>query len=379
MSKRSGPLKRIRTAAVFAANDTWYALEEIKMGSDANSLKLYVDVGVAAVDLLTFKAEISENGTDFYAVCDTDGVKEWILPATAIGKYSIDLNKLNASPLQPVKVSFKCAAGAGSATVGILALSFQSELDGAEKIYVEHIETVETVETVDEVTKVVLVDDVTTVATVNTVDSVTLVSDVTTVATVNTVDSVTLVDDVTTVATVNTVDSVTLVDDVTTVATVNTVTAVTGITNTVDVDVVDSVGYESFSDSHKVSVLNPDRNHYESAILANVTNGTDDTYYYYVDMATFRQLSAQLTLDGGSGTCTVTVEITNQDDGTARESCAYIDVTNALYGAANFTASAFLFDSNKLAGQCKYLRFKVVADTTAANDADWTIRIRQVY
>jgi hypothetical protein len=118
---------------------------------------------------------------------------------------------------------------------------------------------------------------------------------------------------------------------------------------------------------------------YESETLAAVTDGTDGTYYYYVDMAGYKQLGLQLIIGAGSGSVTVTVEGTTQDDGTAQASCTYIDVTNGIYGAANFTASAALYDSDRKCGNFKYLRVKVVANTGGADDGDWTIFSKKLF
>jgi hypothetical protein len=113
--------------------------------------------------------------------------------------------------------------------------------------------------------------------------------------------------------------------------------------------------------------------------LAEVTNGTDGTYYYYVDMDTFRKTGWQLVLDGGSGSVTATVEGTIQNDGTAMSSCAYEDVTSDLFGAASFTADALLVDNAEALAVCKYVRIKIVASTGGSNDADWTIYHARLY
>lgn len=118
---------------------------------------------------------------------------------------------------------------------------------------------------------------------------------------------------------------------------------------------------------------------FQPETVAAVTNGTDDTYNYYVDLATFRKGAIQLLLDGGSGTVTVTVEGTCEDDGTAPASCTYVDITNAVFGAANFTASNILFDEEGYFAGLKYLKIKVVASTGGANNADWTIMLNKVW
>lgn len=110
-----------------------------------------------------------------------------------------------------------------------------------------------------------------------------------------------------------------------------------------------------------------------------VTNGTDGTYYYYYEMNGYKQLGIQLIIGAGSGSVTATVEGTMQDDGTAQASCTYKDVTNALYGAASFTASNVLFDTNTKCGNFKYLRVKIVANTGGAGDGDWTIFAKKLF
>jgi len=129
----------------------------------------------------------------------------------------------------------------------------------------------------------------------------------------------------------------------------------------------------------RVMDVSPIWTHKRPQTLAEVTNGADGTYTYYVDMDGYRHLSLSLVLDGGSGSVTVTVEATAQDDGSAPGDCAYTDVTNAVFGAATFTASNFLSDSaRKLAG-AKFVKVKVVASTGAADDADWSIYARQTW
>lgn len=118
---------------------------------------------------------------------------------------------------------------------------------------------------------------------------------------------------------------------------------------------------------------------FQPETVAVVTNGTDGTYIYYVDLATFRKGAIQLLLDGGSGSVTVTVEGSCQDDGTAPASCTYVDITNALFGSATFTTSNILFDKEGYFAGLKYLKIKVIADTTGANNADWTIFVNKVW
>jgi hypothetical protein len=138
-------------------------------------------------------------------------------------------------------------------------------------------------------------------------------------------------------------------------------------------------GYDSSTGTTKVTEQDPLSQHYDSATLADVTNGTDGTYYYYVDMNGYRKLGLQLELSGGSGTVTVTVEGTIQDDGTAQASCTYQDITNDTFGQANFTATDMLIDNGEKLAAFHFVRVKVVAATGGANDADWTIYSKKLY
>jgi len=125
--------------------------------------------------------------------------------------------------------------------------------------------------------------------------------------------------------------------------------------------------------------IHPVSQHFISETLADVTDGADDTYYYYVDMNGYRKLGLQLILSGGSGTCTVTIEGTMQNDGTAPGSCTYFDITSQVFGAVSFTASNVLIDDSEVTSVFKYIRLKVIALTGDADDADWTIYSKKLY
>jgi len=135
--------------------------------------------------------------------------------------------------------------------------------------------------------------------------------------------------------------------------------------------------FDTGTGSNKEFEINPLSDHHEESTLAAVTNGTDATYAYYVDMDGYRNFALQTTLSGGSGTCTMTVEATLQDDGTAAASCTYVDVTTALFGAASYTASGYHAVDTPV--PIKYLKVKIVASTGGANDADWTLYFKKQY
>lgn len=115
----------------------------------------------------------------------------------------------------------------------------------------------------------------------------------------------------------------------------------------------------------------------EMTEIASVTNGTDETYYYYINMDGYDKLAWQYIIGAGSGSVTLTVEGTLMDDGTASASKTWLDVTNALFGAASFTATGLTYDYLGKAGCFKELRVKVVANTGGANDGDWNIHIKK--
>jgi len=138
-----------------------------------------------------------------------------------------------------------------------------------------------------------------------------------------------------------------------------------------------NAGFDYSGSFNRMSEVDPVSSHHVSETLADVTNGADGTYYYYFDMDGYKFWATQATLNGGSGTCTVTIEATIQDDSTAPASCTYIDVTNDLFGVASITASNILAADTPQA--YKYVRVKVVAATAAADDADWTLYNKKMY
>lgn len=136
--------------------------------------------------------------------------------------------------------------------------------------------------------------------------------------------------------------------------------------------------YSAVSDTNQDYRTNPENSHTAGARLVSVTNGTNATYYYYIDCDTYRYYGIQFILSGaGTGSITVTLEATCQDDGTAPGSCTYQDVTNDLFGVANYTATDTMIIDTPVA--FRYMRVKVVAATVPADQGDWTIYLRKIY
>jgi len=137
-------------------------------------------------------------------------------------------------------------------------------------------------------------------------------------------------------------------------------------------------GYDTGTDSNKVFEVNPISEHHVKETLAGVTNGADGTYNYYIDMDGYKFFSLDMDISGGSGTCTIKVYASNQDDGTAVGSIGlWHDVTNDWFGAASFTADDYLEKDTPISA--KYLKIEVVAATGAADDADWDLYAKKMY
>lgn len=130
------------------------------------------------------------------------------------------------------------------------------------------------------------------------------------------------------------------------------------------------------------SIDGPETKHVPSTVA--VTNGADGTYTYYIPgtLNNKTALNLQMILSGGSGTVTVTVEATWENNGTAAASCDYTDVTIAMTNltaadAYSYTASTAISSLEKMIPT--YWKVKVVAATSGADDADWTVHSEQYY
>lgn len=146
----------------------------------------------------------------------------------------------------------------------------------------------------------------------------------------------------------------------------------TGIDGTDRLKVVDET-LTTATESGRVEEIDPIDTRGVADTVIDETNIADGTYYRYVSMDTFRKGFFQLEINGGSGTMTVSLEATVQDEGVAPASRTYQDIGLATFGAATWTADAILGDnSEKLAG-FTYIRFKMVAATGGADDSDITI------
>jgi len=122
----------------------------------------------------------------------------------------------------------------------------------------------------------------------------------------------------------------------------------------------------------------------KTQVLARVAAGaaTNNTFYYYLDMQEagthFQKAGVQFEwTPGGTGTVTVTIEATVQDDGTAAASCAYRDITTGTFGVASWTDDFMAIDNAERLACFRHIRVKVVTLTTDANTA-WTLYAKQI-
>ena len=137
--------------------------------------------------------------------------------------------------------------------------------------------------------------------------------------------------------------------------------------------------FATVSNAFRTEEVDPISQHHFAETLAEVVDGTDGTYYYYVDMDAFRKGGTHCILNGGTGAdIAVTVEGTLQDDGTAPASCTYKDVTSVVFGTGSLTVTGFLIDDAEYLAVFKYIRIVVVANS-GANDADWILYHKRLY
>ena len=129
MSIRSGPSQVIRTAATYAATDTWYTCDSILLGQNADTMRLYLDTTVADAGDVYFKIEVSDDSGDTYYELDMEVVYGPVLCNVGAPKaFTFTCAPLVARDL--VRISFKASRNAASAKLAIKALAYK---DGADK------------------------------------------------------------------------------------------------------------------------------------------------------------------------------------------------------------------------------------------------------
>jgi len=137
-----------------------------------------------------------------------------------------------------------------------------------------------------------------------------------------------------------------------------------------------SDAYNSGSDALRASLVNPPYAHDMPYRVADETGMADGTSDYYVNLHTYKHICIQYE-PGGGGTKTLKVYATAETDPdlSARE---YRDVTNAAFGAASFTTSSFLADTNGVLKAATAIHIEVVV-SGASSDATWTLDVGRAY
>jgi len=137
-----------------------------------------------------------------------------------------------------------------------------------------------------------------------------------------------------------------------------------------------NAGYTYATNSERGQEVNPLSEHYDFLPIADVTDGADATFWYYIDMTGKRASAYQVTMDCDAGTVTATLHCTYEDD-CAPAACNYIDKTNDVSGSANIQSTAApvtddWVDNSHVLGSCKYVGIKIIANTSATT-GDWKI------
>ena len=149
----------------------------------------------------------------------------------------------------------------------------------------------------------------------------------------------------------------------------------------------DGAVYQAATTANKVVEQTPLSDHVIADTPTILTNiATNTTGYIYIDMDTYRGGSLQIITSGTTptDTLTLTVEITNQDDGTAQASCTYSPASLEILGVASIVdvdlesgASFPIFLDTFVV--CKYLRIKYVTSNDSGADCDLTVYPRKAY
>lgn len=118
-----------------------------------------------------------------------------------------------------------------------------------------------------------------------------------------------------------------------------------------------------------------DFNKRRQSIVANVTNGVDGTYNYYLEMTGYKKLGLQFIL---SGTMTAKIYGSLQSDVTDPTDATYEDITEDTFGVASITSSDILIDNAEKLAPYVFLKIEVVVNT-GDDTGDWKIYSVQLY
>lgn len=142
--------------------------------------------------------------------------------------------------------------------------------------------------------------------------------------------------------------------------------------------------YNSETNSRRVTEIDPISANELSEKLADESLTSTDTDYVYINMNSFRRHALQIEANVGTGSALVfTVEATVMNDD-APSNLSYHDITNDIYGFANYTPTPaggaegklFLDGTGKLSA-VQWIRVKYVYTHSASSTFE--IHCRKVY
>ena len=137
-------------------------------------------------------------------------------------------------------------------------------------------------------------------------------------------------------------------------------------------------GYNWNTQSIRTEEIDPLPEKYVSETLANASSQPSGTTNYFFDMNGFKTFAVQIEdTAGAAGSNVYTVATSIQDDGTAPSSATYQDVTNAWFGAGNFTTDAMLVRDTP--APVKFVRVRVSRANGSSADGAWTIYLKKMY
>jgi hypothetical protein len=123
-----------------------------------------------------------------------------------------------------------------------------------------------------------------------------------------------------------------------------------------------SASHDTLSVTDNVTLGNGPETQHQGGTLADITNAVAGPTYYYIDMSGYNHLSLQFEISSGSPT--LTVEGTLEDNGTAADSCVYQDIGSATFGAASWTTDSILVDDSGKCGGYHFIRVAVAGSGT---------------
>ena len=222
----------------------------------------------------------------------------------------------------------------------------------------------------------------------NNISSIGTVSQINNLSTIGTISQLNNISSLGTISQLNNLSAIGTITQLGNVSTIGTITQINNISTIGSVTSVQSgsVGilaitpaYDTDTDSIKAFEINPVSEHHAEETLVNLTNQSVSVdAYAYFDMDGYRSFSLQFEFTASPGTSSIvlTVDATNQDDGTAPASCTYQDVTNALFGVASLTADGFLI--NNTPTPFKYVRVHYVY-TDGDTNCGWQVYLKKMY